>query len=211
VSADQSTNPKLLVFLHVALKQRAFQTELQNALPGLVVTTVGRVADLERSIKEGQDAVLTLPAVLAAQKLEAALQGLYKGSPVEPYSLVGADAAPDPAKIATVGALDILGREGMNALVQSLVGGTPRVERVTKVEDLLPLLQLQRVEAILIASRLLDELRASSRLTLGQKELPTKMGLAALAKTGAGGSQALEAVRKLSGGIIKTMGVDQWR
>jgi hypothetical protein len=206
-----SPEPKLLVFLHVALKQRAFQVELQTALPGIVVTTVGRIADLERSLKEGQDAVLSLPPVLVAQKLEPALQGLWKGAKDEPYSLVGADAPPDPAKVATLGALDLLGREGMPAFVQSLMGAAPKIERVTKVEDLLPLLQMQRVDAILLASRLLNELKATSRMSLGPKELPVKVGLPAVAKTGPGASTVLAAVSQLSGGIAKALGVDQWR
>ncbi|HSU39172.1 MAG TPA: hypothetical protein VLJ38_06385, partial [Polyangiaceae bacterium] len=32
---------KLLVFLHVALKQRAFESELQAAMPGVEVRAVG--------------------------------------------------------------------------------------------------------------------------------------------------------------------------
>lgn len=211
MSTDTAASPKLLVFLHVALKQRAFQAELQTALPGVAVTTVGRIADLERSLKEGQDAVLSLPAVLAAQKLEPALQGLWKGAKDETYTLVGADTPPDPTKVATLGALDLLGREGMNAFVQSLMGTSPKVERVTKVEDLLPLLQLQRVDAILLAARLLNELRATSRMKLGPKDLPTKVGLPAVAKAGARGGAVLVAVKKLSGGIATALGVDQWR
>jgi hypothetical protein len=41
---------KLLVFLHVALKQRAFQSELQAALGDVAVTTVGRTADFDRGL-----------------------------------------------------------------------------------------------------------------------------------------------------------------
>jgi len=43
----------------------------------------------------------------------------------------------------SVGALDFLGRDGMATFVQSVVGAHPKVERVTKVEDLLPLLQVR--------------------------------------------------------------------
>src|SRR4030095_2168418 len=142
-----SGEQRLLVFLHVAAKQRAFQTELQTALPGIVVAAVGRTGDFERALAEGQDAVLTLPVVLAAHGLAPVLRGVRQGSADEKYSLVGTEAAPDPGKVAVVGALDLLGRDGMATFVQSLVGAHPKVERVTKVEDLLPLLQMQRVDA----------------------------------------------------------------
>jgi hypothetical protein len=95
--------------------------------------------------------------------------------------------------------------------VQTLVGASPKLERVTKVEDLLPLLQMQRVDAILLAARLLDELRAASRMNLGQKELPSKVGLPAVATTGPGGAAVVAAVSKLSGSLEKALGVDQWR
>src|SRR5437016_2671028 len=105
--------PRLLVFLHVALKQRAFQSQLQGALPGVAVTTVGRTADFERGMAERPDAVLTLPVVLAAHRLTPTLEGLRKGSPEEAYVLAGVDAAPDPARVAIVGVIDFLGRDGM--------------------------------------------------------------------------------------------------
>src|SRR6188508_1234335 len=138
-----TSDPRLLVFLHVAAKQRAFQTELQAALPGIVVTAVGRTGDFDRALGEGQDAVLALPVVLAAHGLTPVMRGVRQGAHDEKYALVGAEAAPDPGKVAAVGALDLLGRDGMVSFVQSLIGAHAKVERVTKVEDLLPLLQMQ--------------------------------------------------------------------
>src|SRR5688500_6083396 len=136
--------PKLLVFLHVAIKQRAFQSMLEAALPGIQVTAVGRVGDLERSLKQGQDALLSLPVVLAAQGLSPSLRGHRQGAPDEKYSLVGVNAPPDPARLKAVGTLDLLGREGTTTFVYGLLGAKPKIERVTKVEDLLPQLQMQR-------------------------------------------------------------------
>src|SRR4051812_22156927 len=114
--------PKLLVFLHVALKQRAFQAELQSALGDVGVTAVGRTADFDRGLADGPDAVLTLPVVLAAHGLTIALQGLRKGSPEEPCALAGVDAPPDPATVTSVGVLDLLGRDGTNRFVLGLLG-----------------------------------------------------------------------------------------
>jgi hypothetical protein len=202
---------KLLVFLHVAVKQRAFQDELQAALGGVAVTAVGRIGDFDRALKEGQDAVLTLPVILAAHGLSPALRGVHGGSADERYALVGADAVPDPARVAAVGALDLLGREGTNTFVQGLVGGKPKVERVTKVEDLLPLLQMQRVDAIVLPSRLFRELKASSRMNLAQRELPAPVGLPAVAKVGPGGAAAASAIARLPGPLARSFGVDEWR
>jgi hypothetical protein len=211
MTPGSSGDPRLLVFLHVAAKQRAFQTELQAALPGIVVTAVGRTGDFDRALGEGPDAVLTLPVVLAAHGLAPTLRGTRQGAADEKYSLVGTQATPDPSKVATVGALDLLGRDGMTGFVQSLLGAHPKVERVTKVEDLLALLQMQRVEAILLASRLLPEVKMASRLNLASRELPATVGLPTAAKLAAAGAQVVAAIKSLPSGVTRAFGVEEWR
>ena len=202
---------RLLVFLHVAQKQRALQSELQAALPALVVTAVGRLADFERGLRDGQDAVLTLPLVMSAFGMNPQVQGRSAGSPEEKYSLVSSGAAVDPARVTAVGALDILGRDATTSFVHGLLGARPRVERVTKVEDLLPLLQMQRVDAVLLPSRLVAEVQTASRLSLTQRELASQVKLPALASVGGGGSQAISLVSRLPLKVSKTLGVDEWR
>jgi hypothetical protein len=207
----QAAGGKLLVFLHVAVKQRALQGALQSALSGIEVTAVGRVGDFERSLKEGADAVLAIPPVLSAFKLAPKLRGARGGSADEKYSLVGVGAEPDASKIASVGALDLLGRDGTNGFVKGLLGASPRVERVSKVEDLLPLLQMQRVDAILLPTRLFSEVKASSKLVLVNKELGKSIGLPAVAAVTPGGEAIVSAIAKMPASAAKTLGVDSWR
>ena len=207
---SQAQAPKLLVYLHVSLKQRAFQGLLQSALPGVDVTAVGRISDFDRAMSDVPDAVLTLPLVLSAKNLHAQLQGLRAGSGEEKYALVAADAAPDPTRVKAVGALDVLGREGTNLFVNQLLGVSGKVERVTKVEDLLPLLQMQRVDAIVIPLRLLSDVRSASRINLVPRELPKPIGLPAVASFGPAGPTIAAGIAKLPPGLSQTMGVDAW-
>lgn len=207
----QAAEAKLVVFVHVAAKQRAFQDELQAAVSGIAVTAVGRISDFDRALQDGQDAALTLPLILAAHGLSADLRGMRQGSPDEKYALVGADVVPDPGAVKAVGALDLLGRDGTIAFIQGLVGGQPKVERVIKVEDLLALLQMQRVDAIVLPTRLFNELKAVSRMNLAKRELATAIGLPAVAKLGPAGAQVLSAMSRLPSSILKTLGVDTWR
>ena len=206
----QAQAPRLLVFLHVSLKQRAFQGLLQGALPGVDVTAVGRISDFERAMSDTPDAVLTLPLVLSAKSLHLQLQGQRSGSGEEKYALVAADAAPDPARVKTVGALDVLGREGTNLFVNSMLGVPTKVERVTKVEDLLPLLQMQRVDAILIPERLLSDVKSASRINLLPRDLPKHVGLPAVASLGSAGASIAAGIARLPAGLSQTMGVDAW-
>jgi hypothetical protein len=110
-----------------------------------------------------------------------------------------------------VGALDLLGRDGMTAFVYTLLGTHPKLERVTKVEDLLPLLQMQRVEAILVPSRLLSEVKMASRLNLASRELAAPVGLPTVARLGTSGAPVMSAIKRLPSGITRAFGVEEWR
>jgi hypothetical protein len=207
----RAADAKLLVFLHVAVKQRALQSELKSALGGVDVTAVGRIGDFERSQKEGIDAVVAIPLVLNAFKMNIKLRGARGGNTEEKYSLVGVGGEPDPGKIASVGALDLLGRDGTNSFVKGMLGASPKIERVSKVEDLLPLLQMQRVDAVLLPSRLFSEIKSASKLALVPKELGKTVGLPAAAVVTPAGEQIIAAIRKMPTAVAKTLGVDSWR
>ncbi|HKY39316.1 MAG TPA: hypothetical protein VJN18_25435 [Polyangiaceae bacterium] len=209
-STAAARSAKLLAFVQTSIKQRALQQLLQDALPSLSVTTVGRVADFGRALAEGQDALLTLPIVMSSRGIVPQVLGRRGGSSEEPYSLVGANGPPALASLRTVGAIDMLDRAGTNALVQNLVGKAVKVERVTKVEDLLPLLQLSRADAVLLPSRLFWDLKATSSLHLEQRELPTRLGLPALASVGPNGAEVVAQASKLTGKAAWLLGVDSW-
>jgi hypothetical protein len=202
---------KLVVFLHAALKQRALQDLLQAGLPGIGVTAVGRIADFDRALREAPDAVLTLPIVLDAQRLVAKLRGQRQGAADEKYCLVAADRAPEAGRVGAVGALDLLGREGTTGFVHKLLGAKPKVDRVIKVEDLLPLLQMQRVQAVLLPARLFSEVQGMSRLKLFQSELAARVGLPAVAAVGPGAGQIMGGVTRLPQSTSRILGVDEWR
>jgi hypothetical protein len=207
----QAEAPKLLVFLHVSLKQRAFQALLEGALSGVGVTAVGRVGDFERALaSDAPDAVLTLPIVLQSKSLPPRLHGYRNGAPDEKYTLVGVDSAPDPGRVKTVGALDVLGRDGTGAFVDRMLGAAVKVERVAKVEDLLPLLQLQRVDAILLPERLLGDVKSASRINLVARELSARVELPAVAALGPGAAIVSASVARLPLAVSQTMGVDAW-
>jgi hypothetical protein len=202
---------KLLVYLHVAMKQRAFQGELERVFPNVEITAVGRVADFDRAMSSGQDAVLTLQLVLQNKGLTAKLRGFRSGAADEGYVLASADAEPNPSTVASVGALDILGREGTTQFVHSLVPSQPKVERVTKVEDMLPLLQMRRVDCIVLPGRLVNELQAASRMNLMRKDLAVRVALPAVASLTASGGAILASIKGAPRATQLTLGVDEWR
>jgi hypothetical protein len=210
VAAASGVRLKLLVYLHVAVKQRAFQGLLRAALPGVESAAVGRIGDFERALAEGQDAVLTLPVVLEARGMKPGLRGTRQGAPDERYALVGDGAAP-PSSVGSIGAIDLLGRDGTLSFVRRIAETPARVERVTKVEDLLPLLQMRRVEAVLSPLRTVADLQSNSRLPLVARELATRVGLPAASAVGSEGRAVLARLTGLPADISKMLGIDGWR
>ena len=202
---------RLLVYLHVAIKQRALQSDLESALPGVEVVAVGRIGDFERLLKERVDAVLALPVVLSAYKLAPGLQGQRAGSSEERYALVGVGSVPVASRVASVGALDLLGREGTTAFVKGLVGASPKVERVSKFEDLLPLLQMQRADCVLLPARLFPELSRASKLALMSQDVQKGVTLPAASAVTQNGPELLRAIGRMRANVAKLFGVDQWR
>lgn len=208
---SRAASGRLLVFLHLPLKQRALEKVLGDTVPGVEITAVGRIADLNRALKSGQDAVLSLPIVLAAKGVPSQLQGVRGGKTDEPYVLVAADRVPDPAQVNSVAAIDILGRSGTQSFVRALLGGGPKVVRVTKIEDLLAVLQMRRAEAILLPERLTSDLREMSALNLVQRRLDVRVALPAVGATGPLANEVMTAVNRMPARTKRLLGVDEWR
>lgn len=201
---------RLLVFLHLPITQRALEKFLRSALSEVEVTAVGRVADFDRALADGQDGVLSLPVVLAAKGLAPDLHGRRDGVTDEPYALVGPDSSPDPVEVSAVGVLDLLGRSGTASFVRQVLGTEPKIERVTKVDDLLALLQMRRADAVMLPTRLVPAIRRTSRLNLVDRQLGTRVGLPAAAGTGAGASAVLSGLSRLDHNTLTLLGVDGW-
>jgi hypothetical protein len=69
---------------------------------------------------------------------------------------------------------------------------------------------MQKVEGILLPTRLLPDVQAASRLALSQRELVKLVKLPAVASVGAAGADVLAAVSHLPVKVSRTLGVDEW-
>lgn len=199
----------LLVFLQLDMKQGVLQSRLREGL-GVSVTAVGRVADFQRELEKAPDVVLTLPLVLEEHGLAVRLQGRWAERDEEPCVLVGNGAPPRPETVRRLGALDFLGHKGMKAFVLRLLGSSPNVKRVTKFEDLLPLLQLEMADAILVPKRLVPALATRTALKLEMTEVG-QLSLPAAAVLSPAGQALLERFKALPKKLSSEMGVDAWR
>jgi len=213
---DRPARPTVYVFLQTDAKATVFEKALQQGLPGLSVTVFGRFRDFEESYTSRRpDAVLVLQPLLAAKGLSAALRGVNKGEDSERYLLVSAGAPlAGPLSNRVIGAVDVLGRKDTQGFVAGLLK-TPDVKTklVTKLEDLLSLLQFSAADAVLLPAGAVKTFTERSRLALYVRDLPdARVGRASVAVLSpAARATVVQQIQGLNRGTNELMGVDGWR
>lgn len=203
----------LYVYLPLDVPPRALEKGLGAGLPGVTITVFGRYKDFEKAAeRDHPDAVLSLRPVLELRKLTPTLQAMSGGKASETYvAMTVGDVSALSGK--SIGAVDLMGRkETTTFLARLLALPDPKVTWVTKTEDLLPLLQFQTADVVLLPKRSVGSLKSKSSLNLKTTGLPTiEIGLPALAITGPGGAAISDGVRKLPKDLNLMIGVDQWQ
>lgn len=215
-STRAADRPTLYVFIQTDVKATVFERTLQQQLPGLSVTVFGRFRDFEEALSSKRpDAVLVLQPLLVAKGLAATLRGVYKGEDSERYVLVSA-GAPLTGSLSNrlIGVVDVLGRKETHDLVaQLLKAGDVRTKLVTKLEDLLSLLQFSAADAVLLPAGAVKGFTERSRLALHVRELPeARVGRASLAVLSASVRAAVVTqIQAIDRATNEMMGVDGWR
>lgn len=228
----QAGGVKVFVFYPSLARPLAIQDELTRKCPGLDITVFGRLADLQALVgREHPQAILAQNDVLRQfPEYQPRLQGIRNGAATEDFVLLSIDKPFDLSKVtgASIGVVGMLDRKEMDGFVAGLVAGAPRVNRVTKVEDLLPLLIFQSVGAVLVSEANMREFRKKSQARLMDVKLDKgKVGLIAAgilsadeprgAPAGAEGAKAtderqiLMALMALDAGTMALLGVDGWK
>ncbi len=215
-TGDAQERPRLVVYLRTSIRARAIQSALEGELPAVDVLVVSRHRDFTREVGTHPDAALALQPVLRDQSWTNELTGLRGGTDSEPYVLLSIGASVDlkqPGQL-VLGAVDLLGRERTGAFVASLLGSTAplSIKDVIKTEDLLPLLQFQSVNAVVLSEQEANQIKRISKLDLRVTPLASRVGLPAVAfPTPRGRNQVKPAILKLSADTLSKLGVEAWR
>ena len=207
---------ELYVFLPSNLRASAVQSSLNNACKEVNFTVFGRVKDFSKQIKKNPpDAILSLTPVLNEKKeFNLLMQGTKKGNTAEEYVLVSVDNNVDVANIGKMklGVVDILGRKPMKKYVSTLFGTKVKISRVTKQEDLLPLLTFKSVDAIFISQSVLTDLKQKTQLNLVVTPTKIQVGLAGTGTKNESAKQELQGcITNLAADINSMLGVESWK
>jgi hypothetical protein len=207
--------PSLYAYLHTDTKSASLEKSLQDKLPGLTVTVFGRFRDFEEAMSARRpDAVIALQPLLGSQNVPVVLQGIRADHDWEPYVLLTAGAAEGPLSGKLIGVVDVLGRDGTQDFVTKLLKTSDiKLKRVTKMEDLLPLLQFSAADAVLVPAAAVKSVSERSRLPLRVRELPeARVGLPAVGIVNARIRDLLvKQIQGLDSETNKTLGVEKWK
>lgn len=214
VANPQPGKPIVHVFLQLDTKSGALEKLLQQQLPTLTVTVFSRFRDLEDAAAARPDAMVAIGPVLEQRGKKTILQGLRGGKDREPYLLVSVGTQLDgPLSGKTIGAVDVMGRDGTQKFVTTLLKTTDvRVKRVAKTEDLLPLLEFAAADGIVIPSSALGRLTERTRLEIKSIDAPGgPIELPALAVFNDAYRDAIvKAFVRLDAATNKILGIDAW-
>jgi len=212
-----AADPTLYVYLPTTVKARTLQAQLEGAMPGVTVTVFGRITDLDRAMADARpDAVLALRPVIESRGMTPDLQGVKGGTDTEVYVVVGPQTiTPEQLTGKVVGSLDLLGRRHMDGFVAVLLGerAQPDVKRVRSTEDLLPLLQFQAADVVMLPESAVQDLMGASQLDLTVTHVDdARVGLAAVSFIDSADRPAIEtAIKSLPDAARGNLGIDTWR
>jgi hypothetical protein len=208
--------PTLYVYVHTDTKSATLEKALQDRMPSLTVTVFGRFRDFEEAMTSRRpDAVVALQPLLASQNVPVALQGMRGEHDSEPYVLLSQGSVLEGSLSGKViGVVDLLGRDGTQQFVTKLLK-TPdlKLKRVTKMEDLLPLLQFSAADAVLVPAAAVKSVTERSRLPLKVREIPdARVGLPAVGVLNTRVKDLMvKQVQALDGDTNRTLGVEKWK
>jgi hypothetical protein len=209
---------KVYVFYPSVARPQAVQEKLQNSLQGVEVTVFGRYNDFTTKMEiEPAQMIITKPALI--QQLsgyEIKLKGARAGKTEESYVLLSINKGVDLETLTpetVIGIIDIFGRNGMNKFAGEFFTVIPKLKRVTKVEDLLPLLTFNMATAILIQEPAIQYFKSTSNLNFVITKLPdSKDGIVALAvKSGGNADKIITVLKSADKELCSFFEVDLWK
>jgi len=216
--SSSSALDKVYVFYPSVARPQAIQEKLQRSVLGAEVTVFGRYIDFTAKMEfEPAQMIITKPALI--QQLsgyEVKANGTRAGKTEESYILLSINKGVDLAALTSetvIGTIDILGRTGMNEFARQFFTVIPKLKRVTKVEDLLPLLTFNMAAAILIQEPALKHFKSTSNLNFVITKLPDpKDGIVALAvKNGGNADKIITALKVADKELCSFFEVDLWK
>jgi len=218
LTAGVLSQEKLYVFYPSTVRPQAMQERLATAFGDVSVTVFGRYNDFTSKIgTDPPDAVITKPILIdQIGGYTPVLKAERQGKSDESYVLMSINTPLDVAAVTAetaIGVIDVLGRGGMKLFAEQIFPVEPKLKRVTKVEDLLPLLSFNMASGILVEDVFVKYFRATSQLQFRVTPLGKIPGgiLTLAVKNGGKADIIITTLKKNGKDVGDVFEVEQWK
>ncbi|GLS27295.1 hypothetical protein GCM10007877_30140 [Marinibactrum halimedae] len=206
----------LYVFVPSEVRANVIEDTIKSKCSGIDVTAFGRAKDFATIMKtEPPSAILTLlPIIDYNGVFKTVMKGAKDGVTDESYVFVTIDKPIDLTQVAgkKIGVVDLLGRKPMSEFVTQLLQTDIKLKRVSKVEDLLPLLSFGSADILFVSESVYEGMKQKSQLNLVATRLDVRVGLVSAAlKEDAKSGSVSQCIQKFDQDINKMLGVDAWQ
>jgi hypothetical protein len=217
-AASVAAADKLYVFFVTTARPMTVQETIQQKTPGTEVLVFRRYIDFEERLAlDSPDVVIAQPRLIRQlPSYRIRLQGVRNGKTEEPYVLVSEGSALSPSAMTpetVVGVIDFLGRGGMKTLLGTIFSPVPTPQRVSHIEDLLPLITYNMAQAVMLFEKDVPYVRQKSKMNLVITPLPNarEQILAVAVRNSSRSSGVVEKLKKIDPAALQIMGVDAWK
>lgn len=163
MSGVSATELQVYLTSTIAVSERDKALKADGALSGTNVTVFGKFREFSSSVKISKPTYVIAPSSFSAinKDYKAVYQFGLNGQSKFKYLVLSSKAEWSKNKMSSgsVGIVDELGRTETKKFIQSNVGEFKRVKRVTKADDLMPLLVLENADYIIICPKNYDVLK----------------------------------------------------
>ncbi|MCP4220728.1 MAG: hypothetical protein GY765_39235 [bacterium] len=208
---------KLYVFYPNEIRPKIIRRQLSEACPGIEITVFGRYKDFKaKVIWDSPDAIITkTPLIKQLEGYNIRFNGIRDSKTNEHYVLLSIEkpiALPD-LSTHYIGTVDFLGRKEMKGFVENILSRPAKIKRVTKLEDLLPLMTFKMAEGILITEKEVEYFEEISKLNFVRTKLKNiGTGIVALAThKGSKARVVMEALKKIPEKTNMLLGIQEWK
>ena len=207
----------LYVFYPSVIRPAVLEDILEKICPNIEVSVFGRYQDFKAKVESDHPSgILTKPQMLSQLTgYSLKYSGVRKGKSEERYVFLSIDKSVDVSSLnqKTIGVVDFLGRKGMEDFVKEIIHGSPKITRVTKIEDLIPLLTFNMADAVLVNESTLAFIKKTSNLNFVTTEIPNATaGILMFANSKKTGTlDDDKCVVKLPENVLVNLGIEQWK
>lgn len=206
----------LFVFYPTTLYPQFLQAKMATKFPGVSVQVLGRYEDFLLQVQTSSPEIIVTVPELASQlpSYTVVLQGEEKGSKTQQYFFLSLNPkfTEKNASQSLIGVIDFLGKKDMESGLQKVYGSGIRLKRIRKVEDLLPLLMYNMVDAILIPDHFIPFFKKQSSVPFYTYPSLYKTQLVSVSvKNGTNPKKVLPRLDSLGTELFTLFGVEKWK